>query len=422
MPEKLALLGGKPAVEGPVAPQWPYYDQEERDVLMEVLESRSWYNGPKCRELEEVFAAFQDAQYGIATTGGTVALEGICRGAGIGIGDEVITSPYTFIGTCTAILKAGATVTFADIDPDTNNIDPDEVEKAVTPRTKGIMPVHFGGLACDMDRLQAIADRHNLVILEDACHGWGATYRDRGLGSWGLASGFSFQQSKNMTSGDGGMALTSDEAVADGISCALNVGRVRYDKAPQEMRWGGNHRMTELAAAVLLCQLKRVTAQTDIREQNAAMLSRTLSEIEGIEPVKRLPEATRVSWHVYAARFISEKFEGVSRATFMKAMRAEGVSVSGGYAAPVYHHPVFQQDWKASSYKPFAWPFDADAPDYRNMNLPKAEQYCKERLSLSQTLMLASEEKMRDVTRAFVKVREQARDLRELSEKEGGNV
>lgn len=412
MSGKLAVLGGEPVIREPVAEPWPQYGEEEAEALVEVLKSGTWNYGAKCQQFEEEFAQFQDAQYGLVCNGGTGALEAICRAAEIGVGDEVITSPYTFHGTCLGILKAGATVTFADIDPETNNIDPAEIEKAITPRTKAIMPVHFGGLACDMERIQAIADAHGLVVLEDACHGWGARYKDRGLGSWGLASGFSFQASKNMTGGEGGIALTNDEAVADAIGCAINSGRSRFERAPEKLRWGGNSRMTDFLAAVLLCQLRRVEAQTEVREQNAAMLTRTLSQIEGIEPVKRLPEATRVSWHIYGARFVQEAFEGVSRETFMQAMRAEGVPVGGGYAEPVYRNPVFQTDWRASSYKPFAWTLRDDAPDYREMFLPKAEQYCKERLSLSQTVMLASEEGMRDVCRAFEKVRDQAKALR----------
>ncbi len=414
MADKLALLGGEPVVEGAVAEPWPQHDGAEQGALMEVLESGAWNYGAKCQAFEEEFARFQGAKYGVVCSGGTPALEAACRGAQIGVGDEVITSPYTFHGTCLGILMAGATVTFADIDPETNNIDPDEIEAAITPRTKGIMVVHFGGLACDMARIQAVADRHGLVVLEDACHGWGARYAERGLGSWGLASGFSFQRSKNMTSGEGGIALTNDETVADIIHCAINSGRSRYDKAPESLRWGANHRMNDFLAAILLCQLQRVEAQTEIREQNAAMLTRTLSQLEGIEPIRRLPEATRVSWHIYGARFVPEAFEGVSREVFMKALRAEGVPIGGGYAEPVYRNPVFQQDWKTSSYRPFAW---EGAPDYRDLYLPKVEQYCRERLSLSQTVMLTSEERMRDVTRAFVKVREHAKELVEISEK-----
>jgi dTDP-4-amino-4,6-dideoxygalactose transaminase len=413
MAEELAILGGKRAVEGRVAPDWPQFDQTEREAVLEALESRKWNQGKKVEAFEEAFAAYQNASYGVACTGGTVALEIACRAAGVGVGDEVITSPYTFSGTVVAILKAGATVTFADIDPDTNNIDPDEIEKAITPRTKAVMVVHYGGLACDMKRIDAIARKHRLAVLEDAAHGWGASYEDRGLGSLGLASGFSFQQSKNMTSGEGGIALTNDEGIADAMQCAVNAGRSKYDKAPEHARWGGNHRMTELSAAILLCQLRRVEAQTEVREQNAAQLTRTLSQVEGIRPVERLPEATRVSWHAYGARFISEAFEGVSRTAFVKAMQAEGVPISTGYTVPVYKYAVLQQDWDALPYSPFAWTKSGDAPDYRNMHLPKAEQYCKERLTLSQTLLLGEEDKIRDVCRAFQKVREQAKALRD---------
>lgn len=417
MAEELAILGGKLTVEGRVAPDWPQFDQTEREAVLEALESRQWNPGAKVEAFEEAFAAYQDAKYGVTCTGGTVALEIACRAAGVGVGDEVITSPYTFSGTVVAILKAGATVTFADIDPDTNNIDPDEVEKAISPRTKAVMVVHYGGLACDMKRIGAIAKAHDLAVLEDAAHGWGASYDGRGLGSLGLASGFSFQQSKNMTSGEGGIALTNDEAVADAMHCAVNAGRSKYDAAPEHMRWGGNHRMTELSAAILLCQLKRVEAQTEVREQNAAQLTRTLAQIEGIRTIVRLPEATRVSWHAYGARFMSDEFEGVSRATFVKAMQAEGVPISTGYPVPVYKYAALQQDWSALPYSPFAWTKSEDAPDYRNMHLPKAEQYCKERLTLSQTLLLGEEDKMRDVCRAFEKVREQAKALREWEAK-----
>ncbi len=411
----LALLGGEPEVKEKGDVAWPMYDATEKEALVEVLESRSWYSASKCREFEDTFAAFQDAKYGIACTGGTVALEMICRAAGIGIGDEVITSAYTFIGTCTGILKSGATVIFCDIDPNTNNLDVTEVENLITDRTKAIMPVHFGGLACDLQCLLDIADRCDLAILEDAAHGWGSTYRDRGLGSWGLASGFSFQQSKNMTGGDGGIALTNDEAIADAIACATNVGRSRYGLVDAARQWGGNHRMTEFVAAVLLCQLKRVPEHTEIREQNGAMLTRTLSEIEGIEPIHRSGDATRVNWHVYGARYVPEAFEGVPRDAFVKAMRAEGVSIGVGYDVPVYKHPVFQTDWKARDYTPFAW---TNAQDYRALHLPKVEQYCKERLSIKQTDLLASETHMRDVARAFVKVRENARELRAMNERE----
>ena len=412
MSGRLALLGGKPVVTQAIADPWPQYDQTEEAMLLEVLHSRNWNYGPKCLELEEKFSRFQGAAYGVVCSGGTNALEAACRGAQIGVGDEVITSPYTFHGTCMGILAAGATVTFADIAPNSDNIDPDAIESAITPRSKAIMVVHFGGLACDMKRIQTIARRHDLIVLEDACHGWGASYLGRGLGSWGLASGFSFQRSKNITSGEGGIALTNDEEVADRMNCVINSGRSRFNRAPDGLRWGGNHRMTDFAAALLLCQLDRVRKQTDIREQNAAMLSRTLSRIDGIEPVERLREATGASWHIFSARYAADGFEGVPRERFLQALRAEGVPASGGYTEPVYRNPVFQNDWKTSSYQPFAWSDSGDAPDYRSIHLPNVEKACNDRVWLSQTVLLTSEARMKDLCLAFEKVRAHAKDLR----------
>ncbi|MDE2890215.1 MAG: DegT/DnrJ/EryC1/StrS family aminotransferase [Gemmatimonadota bacterium] len=412
MSGRLALFGGEPELAQAISDPWPQFDETEETILLEVLRSRNWNYGPRCQEFEEKFARFQDAAYGVVCSGGTNALEAACRGAQIGIGDEVITSPYTFHGTCMGILAAGAAVTFADIAPNSDNIDPDAIEAAITHRTKAIMVVHFGGLACDMRRIRSIADRHDLVVLEDACHGWGASYMGRGLGSWGLASGFSFQRSKNITSGEGGIALTNDEDVADRMNCVINSGRSRFDRAPEGLRWGGNHRMTEFSAAILLCQLERVRKQTEIREQNAAMLTRTLSRVDGIEPVERLPEATRASWHIYGARYEPEEFDGVSRERLLQALRAEGVPASGGYTEPVYRNPVFQSDWKAGSYRPFAWTMMDDAPDYRSLHLPNVEAACKDRIWLSQSVLLASEAKMTDLCRAFEKVRTHAADLR----------
>ena len=408
----LALFDGMPALTDVPSHPWPHHDQAERDVLLEVLESSSWYNGTKVKEFEESFAAMQDAKYGVACTGGTVALEAACRAAGVGVGDEVITSAYTFIGTCSAILKTGAAIRFVDIDPETNNLDIDQIEDTITSHTKAVMPVHYGGLACDIDRLQAIADKHELVILEDACHSWGAKYKDRGLGSWGLASGFSFQQSKNMTCGDGGIALTNNEAVADAIGCAINQGRSRYDKADPRLRWGSNHRMTEFSAAILLVQLSRMPEHTEIREQNAAMLTRTLSQIPGITPCKRLSDATVVSWHVYGARYHEDEWDGLPRDVFRMAIASEGLRMEPGYPEPVYRHGVFQQDWANSEdIRPFPWAGEDWVQDYRALNLPKVERYCKERLGVRQAALLADEGTMAQACGAIEKVWEQRGEL-----------
>jgi dTDP-4-amino-4,6-dideoxygalactose transaminase len=407
----LASLGG-PRAALAVMPDWPLFGDADRTTLVDVLDSGSWYTGDRVREFEESFATYQNATYGVACTGGTVALEAIIRASGIGVGDEIITSPYTFIGTCSAILKTGAAIRFVDVDPYTSNLDIDEIENAITSSTRAIMPVHFGGLACDIDRLIDICEHHDLVMLEDAAHGWGAKYKGKGLGAWGKASGFSFQQSKNITCGDGGIALTNDEAVADAIGCAVNQGRSRYGMADPRLQWGGNHRMTEFSAAILLAQLSRLPEHVEIREQNAGMLTRTLNGILGIEPCRRDPNATVVSWHVYGARYLEEDWDGLPREVFVKAMRAEGVELNTGYAEPVYRNVVFQQDWgNSEDIKPFPWAGESWVQDYRSLNLPKVEQYCNERISYKHTGLLLSEAKMKLVCDAFEKVWEHRSEL-----------
>jgi len=408
----LAVLGNAPASVEKITSTWPLRDDVEKHAILEVLESGSWYNGDRVKEFEESFAAMQDAKYGVACTGGTVALEAIVRAAGIGVSDEVITSPYTFIGTCTAILKSGAAIRFVDIDPDTNNLDIDQIEDAITSHTRAIMPVHYGGLACDIDRLIQICEKHNLVMLEDACHSWGAKYKSKGLGAWGVAGAFSFQQSKNMTCGDGGIALTDDIAVADAIGCAINQGRSRYGKADPRLQWGSNHRMTEFSAAILLAQMSRLPEHVEIREHNAAMLTRALSHIDGVEPCKRLPEATVVSWHVYGGRYLADKWDGMPREIFVRAMRAEGVRIETGYRRPVYRETVFQQDWvNSEDIRPFSWAGEDWVQDYRSLNLPKVEAYCQERIGLRHANLLISERAMKQVCDAFGKVRENRNEL-----------
>ncbi len=215
-----------------------------------------------------------------------------------------------------------------------------------------------------------------------------------------------------MTCGDGGIALTDDEAVADAIGCAINQGRSRYGKADPRLQWGGNHRMTEFSAAILLAQMSRLPEHVEIREQNAGMLTRLLTNISGLEPCKRDPGATVVSWHVYGGRYFEDEWDGLPREIFVKAMAAEGVSLTTGYPEPVYKDTVFQQDWANSEViRPFAWAAEDWVQDYRSLNLPKVEQYCIERISLKHTSLLVSESEMKATCDVFEKMWEYRGEL-----------
>jgi len=213
---RLAINGGKPVTKKDF-PFWPIFGEEERKILLGVFESGKWWYGEKVKEFEEKFATFQDAKYGVTCTNGTVALEASLIACGVGAGDEVIVPPYTFVATATAVLKVNAIPVFADIDIETANIDLRDVKRKITPKTKAIIPVHFAGLPCDMDLLGDIAGRHNLRIIEDACHSWGSKWKEKGTGALGDCGAFSFQMSKNITSGEGGIVLTDNEELADAI-------------------------------------------------------------------------------------------------------------------------------------------------------------------------------------------------------------
>ena len=215
MSEKLALLGGTPVKARPF-PTWPQYDENEEKALIDVLHSRIWWRTPgkQTLEFEERFAAYQEAKYGIACTNGTAALEIAVAALGIGLGDEVIVPDFTFIATASAVLSVGAMPVLVDVDPNTYCIDPEKVEALITPRTKAIIAVHIAGHPADMDRLQEIARIHNLSIIEDSSHAHGSEWKGKKIGAIGSIGTFSFQSSKLMTAGEGGLLVTNNEDLA----------------------------------------------------------------------------------------------------------------------------------------------------------------------------------------------------------------
>src|SRR5262249_30587312 len=208
----LAIAGVEPIRRTPF-PRWPLWNQEEVEAVRAVVESGRWgaQQGDEVRHFEAEFAAYQEAAHGIAVTNGTVALKLALTAAGVGLGDEVIMSGYTFVATATAALEIGAVPVFADIDPHTYTLDPASAEACITSRTRALLPVHLGGRPADMEAIMALAQRHNLVVIEDAAQAWGASWQGRMAGTLGHVAGFSFQSSKNITAGGGGVVLHQDE-------------------------------------------------------------------------------------------------------------------------------------------------------------------------------------------------------------------
>lgn len=333
MAEKLAIDGGNP-VRTRSFPRWPVFDAREERLVLEVLHSGDWgvLSGEKVHTFERQFADFQQARFGLCVTSGTAALEIALRALAVGPGDEVIVPAYTFVATATAVLAVGARPVFADIDPDTFNIDLARVEAAITPRTKALMPVHFAGQPVDMDTIMGLAARHSLRVIEDACQAWGAAWRGHRVGSIGDLGAFSFQASKNISAGEGGIVLTNDPDLYDVCWSLHNCGRTRDGAWYFHERVGGNERMTEWQGAVLLAQLERLPEHTARRDANARTLSAALDGVEGLSPLPLTPGVTQHARHLFIIRYDPAAFGGRSRDDFLAAWRAEGITVcSQGY-------------------------------------------------------------------------------------------
>jgi perosamine synthetase len=329
----------------------PFIGEEEKANVLKVLESGMLAQGPMVAKLEECFAIVCGVKHAIATTSGTTALHVALLAHGIGPGDEVITTPFTFIASANSILFTGAKPVFVDIDPETFNIDPTKIEAAITPRTKAILPVHLYGYVCDMDALQAIADRHNLVIIEDACQAVGATYRGKVAGSFGTGA-FSLYATKNVMSGEGGMITTNDDAVAE--QCRLIRSHGMKRRYYHEMI-GFNFRMSDLHAAIGLAQVDRLADFTKKRTQNAAYLNENIKSV--ITP-KVKPGYGHV-WHQYTIRVDGDR----DRDAAVKQLNDAGVGTGIFYPVPAHQQQYMREI-------------------IGDVHLPVAEQLAKEVISL----------------------------------------
>jgi len=409
---KLALLGGEPVRRKPF-PKWPVFDEREVKALLSVLESGFWgVGGQKKREFEERFAAYQHAKYGVAVTSGTAALEISLRALGIGCGDEVILPAYTFMATAIAVLYVNAVPIFADIDPETYTIDPKSVESLISDKTRAIIPVHIGGRPADMDALLSIARREGIHIIEDACQAWGAEWRGRRVGAIGDIGAFSFQSSKNITSGEGGIIVTDDEDLYIKAWSLHNCGRLPNRAWYEHYLPGSNYRMTEFQAAILLAQMERFDEQTEKRIDNAKYLTEKLSKIDGIKPLKNDERVTRNPYHLYVFKVDPEAFEGVSKSVIARALQAEGIPVSVGYSKPLYKETYLEYFKRC----PLSCQYYNRPIDYSKVTLPATEKACyHEGLWIPQFVLLGSREDMDDIVHAIEKIRENGEELKEAS-------
>ena len=389
---KLAINGGEPVVKHGLGKSWPIYDETEENALLEVLRSGAWNRREKVDEVGEKFAAYHDAKYGIPLANGTVALQCALKAAGITAGDEVIVPALTFVATGTSAVCVNAVPVIVDIDPLTYNISPEAIVDAITPRTKAIIPVHNGGYPADMDTIMEIAEKHDLKVIEDCAHAHGSQWRGKGVGSIGHLGTFSFQIGKTLTCGEGGMVITNDEELANSARHIANL----------------NMRMTNLQAALLMSQLKRLPEQVETREQNMAYLVKGMEAIDGLHPIPRDERVTRWCFYYWDFRFVSEEFDGISRGRFLEALGAEGVPCGvGAHGIPIYHEGPFASPEMFDQLGLPRKHLGDNAIDYTDVHCPQADYvYNNEVCSFGHAMFLGDTDDMQLILDAFQKIRD----------------
>jgi len=417
---QLAILGG-PKTRTEAYPAWPVWDQRDIEAVTEVIKSGRWggfpYPGPKTAELARKFAEMQGGGYAVPMANGTVSMEVACRAAGIGWGDEVIVPAYTFQATAAAPMSAGAIPVIVDVDPSTYCIDPKAIARAITSKTKAIIPVHLGHQMADMDAIMQIAGKHNLIVIEDCAHAHGARWNGQGAGTLGHFGSFSLQSSKTLTTGEGGILLCRTPELAAKAASIIDCGRPHaLGGGPEDdsmgFQVGGNYRLSELAAALALVGLQRFPAQAKQREEMAAYMDESLSEINGVRVLKRDPRHTTRSFYRYMFAIHPEEF-GVEHDVLCAALDAEGVGCWVGYEA-MHHYTLFQPQ-KSKLAVPSAFP---EYFAFDEMNLPEATRACEhEAVWLDEAVFRSGVGGVDDAVTALKKIQEHAKELAEASQK-----
>jgi dTDP-4-amino-4,6-dideoxygalactose transaminase len=406
---ELAVRGGSP-VRPSGYPAWPVFDERDVEAVAETVRSGDWGGFPEpgrnAGRFEEAFAAYQGAAHGILMANGTVTMEVALKALGIGWGDEVIVPALTFAATAYAPMAAGALPVIVDVTPETWTIDTEQVEAAVGPKTRALMPVHLGHQMADMDRIADIATRHDLAVVEDCAHAHGQRWNGRGAGCIGDFGSFSHQSSKILTGGEGGTLLTDDEDLARRAHSIIDCGRAK-DADERENTFGANYRLGELHAALLVTQLERFEEQRAQREDAAAYFEETAVHVPGVRIMPRDPRITRWSFYNYVFAIEPEAFAGATNEVVAHALEREGVAAEVQYP-PMSRYDLFQP---SLSKLPVAVEF-ADRLDPSTMSFPVAEDAGLRRsIYLEENVFRAGREGIDDAVEAIAKVQKHAEEL-----------
>jgi len=400
--DTLAIDGGTPVHSGGW-PAWPDNTEANWAERVEPLLRRVYLSRHEGlpntlgKEFEAKWCEYAGVAHAVMTSHGTDALQAAVAGAldadGLGFAGEIICPEYTFIASASAPMALQCRVCFVDADPDSFCLDPAAVEAAIGPETVAIMAVHLGGHPADLDTLGKLADKHGLALIEDCAQAHGAVHRGRQVGGIGTCGAFSYQSSKNLTSGEGGMVTSQDAEVLNRAYAYLNIGRYRDFERWEHPRIGWNYRMGEYAAAMLLARFETFDAETNTRDQNGAYLAGLLNEVGGLLPPKRQPWCDRHAYHLYICRYQPEAFGGRSRAEFIKALSAEGVPCGGGYAKLLSD----QDGMRAVA--------DQRPDRIRITDSPNTRGIIDDTIWLSQQMLLADRSAMDDIAEAVAKIR-----------------
>ena len=425
---KLAINGGKPCVTKRGRVQWPVTTETDAKHVAEVVRHPK---GNWCRlspgddevtNFEKEWAAFQDAKYALLINNGTVAIECGLQALGIKPGDEVIVPAITFIASASGVLMARGLPVFADVDPKTCQIDAKDIEQKITKRTTGIVVVHYGGYPANMTAIKKVAKKHGLFVFEDCAHAHGTQWKGRRVGAIGDCGSFSFQGSKSLTAGEGGAIVTNRRDVLDACWAYHTIGRSLGSEKYEHEIVGPNLRVSEIQAAVLRTQLKKLPGQNKKRNENAAILRAGLKEVPGVVPLKEDKRVTDRGYY-YFVMLMDEATWGVKKATLLQAFNAEGLRIGSGYSRPVYRTKVFANN----QFDATGWPTagrDAYGPtmSYDKVCCPVAEDIAFHRQLTLGTHDLLSKQRVNGVLRIFKKLWKNRAELQEFEKKQAASA
>jgi len=404
--DKLAILGGTPVRNKPFLP-WPYMDDHLVASVEKTIRSRKWcrienpVNG-SVAVFEKEWAAMNGAKYCVATGAGTQALNTCVEALGIGPGDEVITSPYTDMGTIASILVSRALPVLVDIDRESFQLDPEEVAKHINENTKAIMPIHIMGQPCDMDSIMALAKKHHIYVIEDACQAHLGSYHGKKVGTIGDLGCFSHQSSKTIPCGEGGSIIGDDAALMERCYTIQNHGTSRSGRSETI---GSKYRMNEIEGAIMVAQLIKAQEQWQRRNENAAYLTKRLKDCPGVVPQKLYEGADSGSFYLYTMGYRKEHFNGADRAVFLKAVEAEGVTLSPYISNGLHKEPWVDHILGLKVYQKMYSP--ERLKQYReSLHLPVCDKICEEEMLMLWAAgpLLGTKEDMDDIVNAILKV------------------